>query len=57
MNHKIAYRLSSELAFLGIEIDTSKEWQYWRKNNQTLNLHNEDPLDIARQVSAALIKA
>ena len=53
----MASRLEKELAFIGIEFDAYKEWCFWRKNDQTLNLNNEDPLEIAKQVIAALSKS
>lgn len=46
--------LAGELAFLGIELDTSKDWHFWRRKDKMLNLHDEDPLDIAIAVVAAL---
>jgi len=51
---KTVSRLAGELAFLGIELDTSKDWHFWRRKNKMLNLHDEDPLDIAIRVLTAL---
>ena len=52
--NEIVSRLSGELALLGIELDTSKDWCFWRKKDEMLNLHEEDPLEIATRVVAAL---
>ena len=50
-----ANRLAKELASIGIALDTPKDWCFWRKNDQILNLYDEDPLEIANQVVTALI--
>jgi hypothetical protein len=49
-----ASRLAGELAFLGITLDTSKDWLFWRKKDQMFNLHIEDPLDVASRIVAVL---
>ena len=55
LGRETANHLASELAFLGISLDTSKDWHFWRKNDQMFNLHNEDPLEIATRVVAVLL--
>lgn len=55
LGEKTASRLASELAFLGVTLDTSKDWHFWRKNDQMFFLQDEDPVDIARRVVAALL--
>jgi hypothetical protein len=54
LGKETARRLACELAYLGIMLDTSKDWCFWRKNDQIFNLYNEDPLEIASRVVAAL---
>jgi hypothetical protein len=54
---EIASRLARELESIGVALDTSKEWCFWRKNDQIFNLNNEDPLEIAKQVINALLKS
>ena len=49
-----ARRLAAQLVLIGIVLDTSKEWQFWRKGGQLFDLHNEDPLEIATCVLSAL---
>jgi hypothetical protein len=55
LGEEISNRLARELSFLGVTLDTSKEWQFWRKNDQMLNLHNEDPRGIAYKIVTALL--
>lgn len=54
LGEEISDRLARELSSLGITFDTSKDWQFWRKNDQMLNLHNEDSRDIACKIVTAL---
>jgi hypothetical protein len=54
LGEEISSRLVHELSSLGIILDGSKEWQFWRKNDRLLILVNVDPRDIARKVVAAL---
>jgi len=54
LGDKRAERLASELSSLGITLDTSKEWQRWRKNGQKFSIDDKDPLEIAKRVVAAL---
>ena len=50
-----ANRLAKELKSIGVGLDTSKNWCFWKKNNQILNLHKEDPLEIANKVVSAIV--
>jgi len=54
LGEEISNRLVNELSSLGIILDESKEWQFWRKDDRKLILVNTDPRDIARKVVAAL---
>lgn len=54
LGDETADRLASELSSLGIELDTSKEWQFWRRGTDMLDLEKEDPLEIAIRVVSAL---
>jgi len=54
LGKETAERLASELSLIGITLDKSKHWHFWRKNNQFLNLHDEDPLEIASRVVTSL---
>lgn len=51
----IANRLSKNLTDIGIALDTTKQWQFWRRDNRVLNLHDEDPVDIAKCVVTAYL--
>lgn len=52
---EIANRLSKELKDIGITLDNTKQWQFWRRDNRLLNLHDEDPVDIAKCVVTAYL--
>ena len=54
---EMASRFARGLDSIGIVLDPSKEWCFWRRDDQTLNLNNEDPSEIAKQVIAALSKS
>ena len=54
---EIASRLARELESIGVALDTSKEWCFWRKNNKMFNLNNEDPFEIAKKIVTALLKS
>jgi len=49
-----ADRLASALSTSDITLDTSKDWHFWRKNGQMVNLYNENPIEIANLVTNAL---
>jgi hypothetical protein len=55
LGNETADRLTRALALLDVTLDPSREWCFWRRNDKMFNLHNEDPLDIARRVVAAVL--
>jgi hypothetical protein len=55
LGKEMASRLVDQLASLGITVDASKEWHFWMRNNQMVNLRNEDPLQIPSRVVTALL--
>ena len=52
---EIANRLSKELKNIGVALEKTKQWQFWRRDNRLLNLHDEDPVDIAKCVVTAYL--
>jgi len=52
---EIASRLARELISIGVTLDTTKDWCFWRKNDKIFNLNNEDPLEVAKKVITALV--
>lgn len=50
---EIANRLSKNLNNIGITLDNAKQWQFWRRANQLVNLQDEDPVEIAKCVVSA----
>jgi len=55
LGKRMTANLSTQLAALGIDLDTSKSWTFWKRNEEILNLHNEDSFQIARQIKASII--
>lgn len=53
IGNEIASRLSKCLNKIGITLDHTKQWQFWKREEKLLNLHNEDPVEIARCVTTA----
>ena len=47
--------LANELKSIGVKIDISKQWTFWKKNHQAFILSDEDPVNIAKQVVAAVL--
>ena len=52
---EIANRLSKDLKNIGVALEKTKQWQFWRRDNRLLNLHDEDPVDIAKWVVTAYL--
>lgn len=46
--------LATKLSEISIDIDKSKEWCFWKKEGEMFFLQNEDPLEIAQNIVAAL---
>jgi len=55
IGNEVANRLSSALNNIGVELDHTKQWQFWRRGNELLNHHNEDPVEIAKCVVTAYL--
>lgn len=52
---EIANRLSKKLKNIGITLYNTKQWEFWRRDNRLINLHDEDPVDIAKCVVSAYL--
>ena len=52
---EISDKLSLELAKIAIEIDTGKQWCFWKFDGVNLNLKNTDPVKIAKAVKSISI--
>jgi len=50
----ISDQLAGALSYVGISLDTSKEWAFWKRKGATLKLQDEDPLEIARIVAGSI---
>lgn len=46
-------RLAQRLLSIGLTIDTSKQWTFWKREDQLVNMHEEDPLVIANLIVEA----
>jgi len=55
LGDETAERLAGNLESIGIFLDSSKEWCFWKRNSRVLSLADEDPVEIAEQVVAAII--
>lgn len=51
---ELAEGFAFELSESGIDLDTSKQWCFWKHGGSNLNLENVDPVDIACTVRSVL---
>jgi hypothetical protein len=51
---EISAKLAVELAKVGIDLDTEKQWCFWKQNGAKFNLGMGDPLEIAGAVRKVL---
>ena len=52
---EISDKLALELAKIGIDLDTGKQWCFWKRDGVNLNLKNTDPVKIAKAVKSISI--
>ena len=54
LGSEMAGTLASELSKIGIDIDTGKQWCFWKRDGANLKLRDADPIEIAGVIRVCL---